>query len=113
VPPQVPWLFPKCRGMEKKSIATAKDVAVPGSPSTGARTEITRMRMQLTRPLYPVNALDENNQFSACMDQKEDEGSDSPLPPYPDVPVEDIVSHVESLPHVNEAAYTSVRFILL
>jgi hypothetical protein len=65
------------------------------------------------RPLYPVNALDENNHFGDYMEQKEDVGSDDPLPPYHDVPVEDIVSHVESLPNVNEAAYTSVRLLIL
>ena len=60
------------------------------------------------RPLFPVPEEDENNHSNECMEQKEVPESTDNLPPYHEVPIEDIVSHIDTLPNVNEPVFQTV-----
>ena len=63
------------------------------------------------RPLYPVADVDSDQQ------EHIDPEHLPPLPiqdpPYAEVAMEDIVSHVESLPHCHEPVYETVHIVAL
>ena len=60
------------------------------------------------RPQYPVPDEVENNQSNDCKEQEQVPVSNEHLQPYHEVPIEDIVSHIDVLQNVNEPVFETV-----
>jgi hypothetical protein len=60
------------------------------------------------RPLYPVVEDQSNGQDQVYPDEGGEPAPLNPPPSYYDVPMDDIVSHVETLPNVNEPLFNTV-----